>query len=38
MEQLRQAAKLPGPEAHRLAGGELRISLPPHGLALLEIE
>jgi xylan 1,4-beta-xylosidase len=38
MEQLRQAAELPGPEAHRLAGGELRISLPPHGLALLEIE
>lgn len=34
--QLRQAAKLPAPEAARLQDGKITLTLPPQGLALVE--
>jgi xylan 1,4-beta-xylosidase len=37
LQRLRRAAELPPPEVRRLAGEEIRLTLPAHGLALLEI-
>jgi xylan 1,4-beta-xylosidase len=37
LQQLRQAAELPAPEVRRMTGDEIRLTLPPHALALLEI-
>ena len=38
IERLREAASLGSPEPQDLEGGQLRISLPPQGLALIEIQ
>jgi hypothetical protein len=35
---LRQAAKLPAPEGRDLRDGELILTLPPYGLAVIELE
>jgi xylan 1,4-beta-xylosidase len=37
IEKLRRAAELPRAEFKALANGELKLVLPPHGLALIEI-
>ncbi len=37
IEQLRRAAALPPPEAGPLTGNRVTLTLPPHGLALIEI-
>jgi xylan 1,4-beta-xylosidase len=37
IEELRQAADLPPPEARQLKNRELTITLPAHGLALIEL-
>jgi xylan 1,4-beta-xylosidase len=36
--ELRRAAALPEPETQSLAGGQLTLTLPPQGLALLEVQ
>jgi xylan 1,4-beta-xylosidase len=38
IQQLRQAAELPAPEASEIKHGELTITVPAHGLAVLEIK
>ncbi len=38
IEELRRAANLPSPETGRIKDGELRITLPSHGLALIELK
>ncbi len=38
IERLREAADLGSPEAQDVEGGQLLISLPPQGLALIEIQ
>jgi xylan 1,4-beta-xylosidase len=38
IEKLRKAAELPPPESMPLRHGEVTISLPPHGLALIEFQ
>jgi xylan 1,4-beta-xylosidase len=35
--ELRRAAELPKPETKALQGGELKLTLPPQGLALIEL-
>jgi xylan 1,4-beta-xylosidase len=35
--QLHRAAEIPPPESRRLQNGRITISLPPQGLALIEI-
>jgi xylan 1,4-beta-xylosidase len=35
--ELRRAAELPKPETKTLQGGELKLTLPPQGLALIEL-
>jgi xylan 1,4-beta-xylosidase len=37
IERLREAAELGSPETQQIEGGQLMISLPPQGLALIEI-
>ena len=37
IQKLRKAAELPAPETRRLTQGRITLSLPPHGLALIEI-
>jgi xylan 1,4-beta-xylosidase len=37
LAELRKAAELPAPEARTFDGSELKITLPPYGLALVEI-
>ncbi|MGH2396091.1 MAG: GH39 family glycosyl hydrolase, partial [Terriglobales bacterium] len=37
LQDLRKAARLPAPEGSRLTGDGIRLTLPPHGLAVLEI-
>jgi hypothetical protein len=34
---LRQAAKIPPPQVQKLRGGALTVTLPPDGLALIEL-
>jgi xylan 1,4-beta-xylosidase len=36
--ELHQAAQLPAPELQSLTRGRLTLVLPPHGLALIELE
>jgi len=38
IQQLREAAELPNPEAGRLTNNELTLTLPAHGLALIELK
>ena len=38
IERLREAADLGSPEAQDVEGGQLLISLPPQGLAVIEIQ
>jgi beta-xylosidase len=38
IESLRKAASLPEPERLRIQHGHLTIDLPPHGLALIELQ
>ena len=38
IERLREAAALGPPEPQDIEGSQLRISLPPQGLALIEIQ
>jgi len=38
IDELRRAAELPSPETRTFAGGRLTLTLPPNGLALLEIQ
>jgi len=38
IEELRHAADLPSPETRRIKDGELSITLPSHGLALIELK
>lgn len=38
IERLREAAEIGSPEPQDIEGGQLRISLPPQGLALIEIQ
>ncbi len=38
IEELRRAADLPSPETRRIKNGELNITLPSHGLALIELK
>ncbi len=38
VERLREAAELGSPETQEIEGGQLMISLPPQGLALIEIQ
>jgi xylan 1,4-beta-xylosidase len=38
IQQLRQAAALPPPEEMTIRDGQLRIDLPPHGLAVVELK
>jgi xylan 1,4-beta-xylosidase len=37
IEELRRAAKLPPPRTASVAGGQMKLTLPPQGLALIEI-
>src|SRR5437870_4813266 len=37
IQKLRKAAELPAPETRRLTQGRITLTLPPHGLALIEI-
>lgn len=37
IEVLRRAAELPPPETVPMQGGRLQLTLPPHGLAVVEI-
>ncbi|MCI0622078.1 MAG: glycosyl hydrolase family 39 [Acidobacteria bacterium] len=37
LQELRKAGELPRPEVRNLTGSELRLTLPPHGLAVVEI-
>jgi hypothetical protein len=37
IEELRRAAELPEPETLKLKGDELTLTLPVHGLALIEL-
>jgi xylan 1,4-beta-xylosidase len=37
LAELRKAAELPAPEASTFGGNELKLILPPYGLALVEI-
>lgn len=37
IQELRKAAELPGPETRRLTRGKITLTLPPHGLALIEV-
>ena len=38
IQQLKKAAELPAPESHNLKNGELMITLPSYGLALVEVK
>ncbi len=38
IEDLRQATRLPDPENHKLKGDELTLTLPAHGLAVIELK
>jgi len=38
IQQLRKAAELPAPESHDLKSGELMVTLPAYGLALVEVK
>jgi xylan 1,4-beta-xylosidase len=38
IQELRQAAELPAPEKQSLKSGELRLTLPAHGLAVIEVK
>ncbi len=38
LQELRQAAQLPSPEVESLKDGELKITLPPQGLAVIEMK
>jgi xylan 1,4-beta-xylosidase len=38
IQELRQAAELPAPERQSLKNGELKLTLPPHGLAVIEVK
>jgi len=38
IQELRQNAELPAPEEQRLKNGELRLTLPAHGLAVVELK
>jgi len=38
IQQLRRASELPEPETLKLKGDELTLTLPPHGLALIELK
>jgi xylan 1,4-beta-xylosidase len=38
IQELRNAAELPAPEAHPVKNGELTLTLPGHGLALIELK
>jgi xylan 1,4-beta-xylosidase len=38
VEELRKAAELPSPEVRPLKNGELELTLPPHGLAVVEVK
>jgi hypothetical protein len=38
IEELRHAADLPSPQTRRIKDGELSITLPSHGLALIELK
>jgi xylan 1,4-beta-xylosidase len=38
IQQLRKAGELPGPETRKLKHNELTVSLPSHGLALIELK
>lgn len=37
LQELRKAGELPRPEVRNVTGGEFRLTLPPHGLAVVEI-
>jgi xylan 1,4-beta-xylosidase len=37
IQELRKAAELPAPETRRLTRGKITLTLPPHGLALIEV-
>ena len=38
IQELRKAAELPTPEARPIQNGELTLTLPGHGLALVELQ
>jgi beta-xylosidase len=38
IQELRRAADLPGPETERVDRGEITITLPSHGLAVIELK
>jgi xylan 1,4-beta-xylosidase len=38
IQELRQAAELPAPERQSLKNGELKLTLPAHGLAVIEVK
>jgi hypothetical protein len=38
IQELRQAADLQAPEAYRIEHGELTLTLPEHGLAVIELK
>jgi xylan 1,4-beta-xylosidase len=38
IRELRQAAELPAPEKHSLKNGKLTLTLPPQGLAVIELK
>ncbi len=37
LEALRKAAEIPAPEVQKLNGGALTVTIPPDGLALIEL-
>jgi xylan 1,4-beta-xylosidase len=37
IQQLRKAAELPAPETHDVKNGELTLTLPSYGLAVVEV-
>jgi xylan 1,4-beta-xylosidase len=38
IQELRQAAELPGPEERSIANGEFKLTLPADGLAVVELK